>query len=65
MSDPQSLIEKIKSLPPERVEEIEDFVDFLASRAHRRGLTRDAMRASESAFSKHWNNPDDDVYDNL
>lgn len=28
----ESLIEKIKSLPPERVAEVEDFVDFIAQR---------------------------------
>ncbi len=27
-----TLIEKIKSLPPERVAEVEDFVDFIAQR---------------------------------
>lgn len=29
----ETLFEKIKSLPPERVAEVEDFVDFLAQRA--------------------------------
>lgn len=28
----ESLIEKIKSLPPERISEVEDFVDFIAQR---------------------------------
>lgn len=28
----ESLIEKIKSLPPERISEIENFVDFIAQR---------------------------------
>ncbi len=30
--DPQALIEKLKNLPPERVAEVEDFVDFLRTR---------------------------------
>lgn len=30
--DPQALIEKLKDLPPERMAEVEDFVDFLRSR---------------------------------
>lgn len=30
--DPQTLIEKLKNLPPERVAEVEDFVDFLHTR---------------------------------
>jgi hypothetical protein len=28
----ESLIEKIKNLPPERVSEVEDFVDFIDQR---------------------------------
>ena len=30
--DPQALIEKLKSLPPEQIAEVEDFVDFLRTR---------------------------------
>lgn len=65
MSNPQSLIEKIKALPAERIDEVEDFVDFIASRAQDRSVTRDATRASEPTFAKIWNNPDDDAYDAL
>jgi hypothetical protein len=32
----QTLLEKIQSLPPDRVAEVEDFVDFLRDRATRR-----------------------------
>ena len=32
----EELIEKIKSLPPERIAEVEDFVDFIAQRDERR-----------------------------
>jgi hypothetical protein len=65
MSNPQSLIEKIKALPAERIDEVEDFVDFIATRAQDRALTRASMRVSESAFARIWNNPDDDAYDAL
>jgi hypothetical protein len=65
MSYPQSLIEKIKALPTERLDEIEDFVDFIAARAQGRALTRAVTRASAPAFAKVWNNPDDDAYDAL
>jgi hypothetical protein len=34
--NPQSLIKKIKAIPPERLDEVEDFVDFIASRAQER-----------------------------
>lgn len=31
-ADPQALLEKLKTLPPQRLAEVEDFVDFLKSR---------------------------------
>lgn len=36
---PQDLLEKLKTLPPQRLAEVEDFVDFLKSRddQHRAG----------------------------
>ena len=34
----QTLIEKIRRLPPEKIAEIEDFVDFLAQRTGRHTL---------------------------
>lgn len=34
-SDKQVLMEKIQALPPERIAEIEDFVDFLAGKTRR------------------------------
>jgi Xaa-Pro aminopeptidase len=30
--DPQALFEKLKNLPPDRMAEVEDFIDFLRSR---------------------------------
>jgi hypothetical protein len=57
------LLEKISRLPPERVAEVEDFVDFITHREIDRELVRTAARASEAAFSKAWSNPEDDVYD--
>lgn len=65
MPNPQSLIEKIKALPPERIVEVEDFVDFIATRAQERALSRAATRTSEPTFANVWDNPDDDAYDAL
>ncbi len=63
MSDTQSLIEKIMALPPERLDEVEDFVDFIAARAADRSLLQAASAASAPVFAKIWNNPEDDAYD--
>ena len=46
------LLEKISRLPPERVAEVEDFVDFIAQRDTDRELVRASARASEAAFGK-------------
>lgn len=36
MSNSQTLIKKIQSLPPDRIAEVEDFVDFLKERVRRK-----------------------------
>ena len=61
----QILMEKIQILPPEKIVEVEDFVDFLQQRGERRRLTRTATKLSEVSFQKIWDNPDDAVYDEL
>ena len=40
----EPLIQKIRSLPPERVAEVEDFVDFLTVRDQDRHFTQAATR---------------------
>ena len=64
-TDEQQLLEKIRRLPPERVAEVEDFVDFLRSRDEEQQLTRAASQLSEAAFAKAWDHPDDADYDRL
>jgi hypothetical protein len=61
----ETLIQKIRSLPPERVAEVEDFVDFLTVRDQDRHFTQAAARLSEEAFRAVWDNPDDAEYDHL
>ena len=61
----QTLIEKISALPPNKVDEVEDFVDFLRQRSEDRLLTQAAAKLSEKSFKEVWNNPDDAEYDLL
>ena len=61
----EELLAKIRRLPPERVAEVEDFVDFLRLRDEGRSLTDAAARLSEAAFARVWENPDDADYDRL
>ena len=60
----KELIEKIKALPPDKIAEVVDFVDFLTHRDDTL-LVEAAARISEPAFAAVWNNPDDAEYDNL
>jgi Protein of unknown function (DUF2281) len=68
----QVLIQKIQSLPPERIVEVDDFVEFLTLRMAQaqaftqdRALTRMATQASESSFAQVWDNAEDEAYDAL
>ncbi len=63
--DEQDLIEKIRGLPPEKATEVLDFVDFLARREQDRELTLAAMKLSEGALHRVWDNPDDAIFDQL
>lgn len=61
----QVLIEKIKQLPPQRMAEVEDFVDFLRAREDEQRLTQAAAKASEASFAAVWDNDDDAAYDRM
>jgi hypothetical protein len=61
----QTLLDKLQQLPPERLAEVEDFVDFLRTREGDRALTRAAQKASEPALAKVWENEVDADYDRL
>lgn len=57
--------QKLEHLAPERLAEVEDFIDFLRKRDQDRRLRRDYAQASEAAFAKAWDNDEDAVYDEL
>ena len=61
----QVLIDKIKQLPPQRMAEVEDFVDFLRSREDEQRLTHAAVAASEASFAQGWDNDEDAAYDRM
>ncbi len=61
----EQLLAKIRSLPPDRVSEVEDFVEFLCHKDGERQLTLAAGKLSENAFARVWDNPDDAEYDRL
>ncbi|HEY3845496.1 MAG TPA: hypothetical protein VGL95_00120 [Acetobacteraceae bacterium] len=59
------LMQKIQTLFPERLDEVEDFVDFIRLRDQQSALTRAAAAASAPAFAAIWNNPEDNACDAL
>jgi hypothetical protein len=59
------LIAKLKQLPPERLAEVEHFVDSMRARGGRRAVARAATKAAEPAFARVWDNDDDAAYDRL
>lgn len=61
----QGLIEKIRQLSPQRIAEVEDFVDFLRARDEEQQLAHAAARASEPSFAAVWDNDEDSVYDRM
>ncbi|MFT7722578.1 MAG: hypothetical protein QM788_07075 [Roseateles sp.] len=61
----QALIDKIRHLPPQRMAEVEDFVDFLRARDDEQRLAQAAAKASEASFAQVWDNDDDAAYDRL
>lgn len=61
----QRLLEKIRLLPPDKVSQIEDFIDFLYERMSDRSLVQAAAKLSEPSLQKIWDNPDDADYDQL
>lgn len=61
----QHMVEKLEHLSPDRLAEVEDFIDFLQQRDQDKCLRQDYARASEAAFAKAWDNDDDAIYDQL
>ena len=60
-----AFMEKLKSLPPEQIVEVVDFVDFLRMKNDQRVLTGAATKAAEPAFAAVWDNEEDAEYDKL
>ena len=61
----QALIDKIRQLPPQRLAEVEDFVDFLRTREDGRRLVRAATGMAEASFAAVWDNDEDAAYDRM
>ncbi len=61
----EQVVQKLQTLTPNRINEVEDFIDFLSQRDTDQLLTQAAMAASESTLNTLWDNADDAEYDTL
>ena len=59
------ILEKIRMLPPDKIEEVNDFIDFIGRKGKDRELLHAATGISENSFNKVWDNSEDDAYDRL
>jgi hypothetical protein len=59
------ILTKIRMLPPEKIAEVADFVDFLSQKDQERQLRLAACKMAEDTFKNNWDNSEDDAYDRL
>lgn len=61
----EQVVQKLQALMPNRIDEVEDFIDFLSQRDIDRQLTKAAKTVSEARLNTLWDNPYDAEYDKL
>ena len=61
----QDIMDKLQRLSPEKIAEVEDFVDFLQQRELENQMTQAAAQVAEPSFQNVWDNSEDAVYDRL
>jgi hypothetical protein len=61
----QVIMDKLQRLSPEKIAEVEDFVDFLQQRELENQMTKAAAQVAEPSFQNVWDNSEDAVYDRL
>lgn len=59
------ILTKIRVLPPDKIAEIFDFIDFISQKDQERQLRKAAGKMAEDTFKKVWDNAEDDAYDQL
>ena len=61
----EQVVQKLQALMPNRIDEVEDFIDFLSQRDIDRQLNKAAVTVSESRLNTLWGYPCDAEYDKL
>lgn len=65
MLDKELIKREIDKLPEDILEEIFDFIQFLASKRERSLLVRSSRQLSAASFQRIWDNDEDAVYDTV
>ena len=61
MATANNLVEKLQTLTPDQIHEVEEFIESLQMAGDASVSAHAAL--SEQTFQSIWNNPEDDVYD--
>ena len=61
----RQMLDKLTHLSPERLAEVDDFIDFIYQREQDSRLRQQLSGGSEVAFNKIWDNDADAIYDTL
>lgn len=59
------IIQKIRTLSPDKVAEVVDFVDFISQKDRDSRLLKAGSKLAEEVFEKVWDNTEDEAYDRL
>ncbi len=59
----EQVVEKLERLSPDRLSEVEDFIDFLSQQDQNKRLRQEYAQASEHVFKEVWDNDEDAIYD--
>lgn len=65
MADREQIIKRIEELPEELMDEISDFVEFVAARRADREFSSVVTRAQQDSMNDVWDNEEDEVWNDL
>jgi hypothetical protein len=55
------ILSKIRMLPPDKIAEVADFVDFISQKTNDQILVQAAGKLAEKSFKEVWDNTEDDI----
>ena len=65
MADRETVISHLKNVPDEAMDEILDFIDFVAQRRGKGKRDLAMERLQESSMTSVWSTPEDEIWNNV